>query len=125
MMNRFLLLREEIITVANSDCASFSVDQLEIFKERVKNYTKMMPEIDIVTLKLQKRGIVLAQCRFAAVAILLDPVRNGRQDTKSIMRGCCLSDKYQSPTAKILTDPNFQFGVVKIRNHHERTMTTL
>eukprot|EP00171_Calliarthron_tuberculosum_P023569 IDg23569t1 len=124
MLNRFIEIRDDIITVANTERASVFVNQSDVFKTRVKRYACMLSEIDTVTKELQKRGINLADCRFA-VDVLLEAVQNGRNDSSSAMFGCRLGSQYLAPDAATVTDPHFESGVVKIQNKHESTMTEL
>eukprot|EP00171_Calliarthron_tuberculosum_P002931 IDg2931t1 len=122
MLNRFVEIRQDLIAVADMDDATVSIDRGPRFEVRVKKYSKMLTEIDTVTLELQKRGATLSDCRYA-VNILREVVEEGRHDQGSVFFGCRLASKYLAPNASTVTDPHFESGVVKIQNGNEDSLT--
>lgn len=123
MMNRFLEIRDDLLLVADQDGATITIDRSAAFEARVKRFATMLSEIDVVTLELQKHGATISDCRLA-IDMLIEEVREGRNNQSSSMYGCKLSERYLSTRARTVTDPSFESGVVKIQRCQESSMNT-
>eukprot|EP00171_Calliarthron_tuberculosum_P005080 IDg5080t1 len=86
MLNRFIRIRDELLTVADLDGATVTIDRSNTFHARAQKSAKMLAEIDVVTKELQKNGATLAECRYA-VDLLIESVHESQNDAASVLPG--------------------------------------
>ena len=115
MLKRCVHTRDRLLVVADRDSASITIDRSSEFEIKVKEFSLMLSEIDAVIKELQKRITSLLHCR-CAVNLLNYSVNEGKNDPSSPFYGCMLSNKYWTPRANIVINPEFESGVVKIQN---------
>ena len=82
MTKRFNRSRSDLIEVADRDGVCLNVDRTARFKNRAIQYERMLAEIYSVTVLLQKKCIILSECR-PALELLIDTIRNEVDDMKS------------------------------------------
>ena len=81
-----------------------------------------MKQINYSTKYMQRRKVMLAQCR-DSLNILMQDVEEGRHDSNSEMYCCSLGTKYIAKDAEILKNADFETGVCKIQNGVTELMT--
>lgn len=110
MMERFVQIRDELVKVSEHEDGDLVVNKTKTFMKRSKKYTKLLSEINEVTLSLQEEGKSLADCR-GALQVLIDSCKL----ENSALYNSKLSTKYIGERAKIVKYPDFETGVVKLQ----------
>ena len=122
MMERFLKIRDELITVAEDENSDLQMNRTVPFRNKVVRYCEYMRQINFSTKYMQTRKLPLAQCR-ESLNMLIQDVEEGRNDRNSVMYRCPLGKIYISEDAELLRDPLFESGVCKIQNGTTELMT--
>ena len=122
MMERFLKIRDELISVAEDENSDLQMNRTVPFRNKVVRYCEYMRQINFSTKYMQTRKLPLAQCR-ESLNMLIQDVEEGRNDRNSVMYRCPLGKIYISEDAELLRDPLFESGVCKIQNGTTELMT--
>ena len=122
MMERFLCIRENLVTVAENDNSDLQLNRTGQFKNQVVRYCGHMKQINYSTKYMQGRKVMLAQCRDRSNMLMQD-VEEGRHDSNSEMYQCSLGTKYRAEDAEILKNAEVEMGVCKIQNGATKLMT--
>ena len=91
-----------------------NVDRTTRFKNLTIQYEKMLAEIVVATVLLQKKDILLSESRLA-LDLLIGTIRNKVDDMTSPLYKCDLGDSYIKQNAAIVPNPSYEFGVCKIQ----------
>ena len=110
MIKRFSRLRSDLVIVADTDDVCLNMDRTARFKNRSIQYER----IDSVTVLLQKKDIILSECRLP-LDLLIDTIRKEVDDMKSPVYKCNLGDSYIKQNAAIVPNPSYESGVCKIQ----------
>ena len=125
MLVRFNIIRESLIQVADLDGVRLKIDRSVLFANRALKYERMLNEINQVTIELQRYGITLAECR-NALDILIECVNTEKNNIDSPLYGCRLSsDRIGVHASRVVTDPHFESGVVKIQRKQMHELSDL
>jgi hypothetical protein len=90
MLEKFVRIRDPLIVASEHvNAGIFPIDGSLQFARRVAKFSKMMLEINTVTLVLQKRLLKLCGCR-AALELLTQNIVNGKGNTQSPFYRCKL-----------------------------------
>jgi len=122
MLARFNKIRESLITVADSDGVRPAVDRSELFGFRARKYELMLDEINHVTLELQRHGITFSECR-SALDLLIGSVQSEGNNIDSPLYDCRLLTDGIGDTGKLVINPLFESGVVKIKRNEIEKLT--
>lgn len=123
MLEKFVRIRDNLIEASeHANAGIFPIDCSNQFLRRVEKLSKMMLEINTVTLVLQKRLLKLSGCR-AALELLTQNVVNGKANTQSPFFRCKLKSVYIASDSEKLPDVHFLSGVCKIQMNQTGLMT--
>ena len=101
MLERFLKIRDDLITVAEDENSDLQLNRTVPFKNKVSRYCEYMRQINFSTKYMQTRKVTLAQCR-ESLNMLIQDVEDGRNDRNSVMHRCPLGTKYIADDSEIL-----------------------
>ena len=62
-MDRFVKIRDELITASNHEGAKIPIDSSLLFKNKATKCAKMLDDVKFTAVSLQKRLLTLKECR--------------------------------------------------------------
>lgn len=98
---------DSLITVANIENSSVSINRSNLFHEREMKFELMFSNIDTVTVEPKKREASLAFSRYV-VDVLRNTIASSKSNEVSNLYGCKLGSKYLLPNSEPITDPSFE-----------------
>ena len=110
MINRYMQLKEFMVYFDEENILEFIPSPKE--NATLSEVQQKLATLDSVTMALQRESTD-ASC----VRLLFNEIKRKFPDLDG-------SDKYLSPTARIIRSPNFESGIVKIQDGKEKEMTT-
>jgi len=116
MLRQFRLMREDLIEASEHEEANIPIDKTPRMATKSERYERMMKFINFATVSLQKRSLTLAEGRDILDA-LLESVAEDKSNPASDLWRCKLGSKYIARYAAIMTDQDFENGVVKIQKN--------
>lgn len=86
-----------------------------MFVNRVQMFEKTLAVIEAITVKLQKNGATLSDCRYTLDG-LIEAVDEEKDACSSVLYVCRIESNYIASIADIAEYPVFEQGIVKIQN---------
>lgn len=90
--SRVVEIRDELLTVSDMEGATVAIDRSGVFKDNTVKYSKMLKEMDAVTVELQRRGATLAEF-YRSVGILHNFLSSNIENESSPFYCCKLGKK--------------------------------
>ena len=122
LLKRFNEIRAELIDASEHRDAEFTVNSSEGFGKKCQRYHRMLSEIDVVTKVLQTSGRTLGDCR-ADLNMLLNAVKEERENPNSHLFGCKLGNHYISEESEFVHSKTFESAVVKLRTNQAHNLS--
>ncbi len=113
MLQRFNTICEKLLPVADTESTKLDIDASPQFRRQALRVEKQLAQTNLVTQKLQKKNLSLAECRIS-IESLLECVENGRDELGNPFYRSKFQGLYVSANVKLSSDENFESGVVKI-----------
>lgn len=115
MMNRFVLIREELISANSEEKGEQPTDSGKKFMKKREKYAIVLSEVNIGCKSLQMSGDTLVACQDDSDA-LLNTACDIKDDRNSVFYQYKMYRKYISERPTIFLCPNFESRVVKIQS---------
>ena len=116
MMEKYLRIRQQLITAAVDDDTNLDVDTSAAFKRKAEKILAVFQDINMVALSLQTRSYTLASCR-RDLDELLTECSEGHTNQDSNWYQRKLPGTYILRNSAKLPDPHFVSGIIKIQNN--------
>jgi hypothetical protein len=122
MLDKWVKTRSALIEASEHENATIDIDASAATNNRAKKSNAMLGEIDAVTKYLQTRVLPLDSCQWA-LDTLANDVAQHRNQRGHDLQGCKLGRRYIRQGAGILTDPDFESGVIKLQEGKVNELT--
>ena len=121
MMDRFVKIRDELITVSHHEDANIPIDSSLPFKKKAIKCAKMLDDVKFTAMSLQKRLLTLKEC-CEFLDMLISEAETGKNYREFPWYENQCGKDYISPHSEKLSDPYFTSGVINIQNKDELNM---
>lgn len=114
MVNRFVRIRTELIAVSSHEKCDLPIDASARFAEKATACGRMLKEINTVTKVLQTRSRSLTDCR-QDIIDLQTAILVAADKPEQPLYNCKLGEKFIGTKSHLVTDADFESGVIKIQ----------